>query len=61
MSQAAIDDVVARLAAEDIWITVTPSGEALLVDVDETAWSQPHTWLTIFLEFLRSGYCASIR
>lgn len=61
MSRAAIDEVVERLAAEDIRIVVTPSGEALFVDVLETGWSQPHTWLTIFLEFLRSGYCVTIR
>lgn len=61
MSQAAIDDVAAQLAAEDIRITVAQAGEALMVTVDGTAWSRPHTWLVVFLAFLRSGYCVAIR
>lgn len=53
--------MVARLAAEGIDVTVTRSGEALVITVDATEWSEPHTWLVVFLAFLRSGYCVTIR
>lgn len=61
MSQAAIDDVVAWLAREGIHATAVPVGESLHVEVLGTVWSQPHTWLVIFLAFLRDGYCVAIR
>lgn len=61
MSQVAIDDVVARLSREGIHVTTVPVGESLHVEVLGTVWSQPHTWLRVFMEFLRSGYCVTIR
>lgn len=49
-----------RLAREGIEVTVHPSGDVLVVHVVRSAWSQPHTWLTVFTEFLAIHYCVKI-
>lgn len=56
MSQAAIDDVGARLAREGIYVDAVQYGEGVRVKVLSSAWSAPHTWLRIFMEFAGSGY-----
>lgn len=54
--QAACD----RLAREGIEVTVHPAGEILVVHVVRSSWSEPHTWLTVFLEFLAINSCVKI-
>jgi hypothetical protein len=49
-----------RLAREGIEVTVHPAGEILVVHVVRSSWSEPHTWLTVFLEFLAINYCVKI-
>lgn len=49
-----------RLAAQGIEVTVHPSGEILVVHVVRSSWSEPHTWLTVFTEFLAINYCVKI-
>jgi hypothetical protein len=52
----AIKEATARLAREGIHISARAASEGLQVEVGSTEWSWPHTWLVIFLEFLRFGY-----
>ena len=57
---ARIGPACARLAAEGIRVTVGSNGDVLVVNVHRTAWSWPHTWLRVFMEFLRINYCVKI-
>jgi hypothetical protein len=50
-----------RLAREGIEVTVHPAGEILIVHVVRSPWSEQHTWLSVFMEFLAISYCVAIR
>lgn len=55
-----IQEVRDRLAREGIEVTVHPAGDVLVVHVVRSSWSEPHTWLTVFTEFLAIHYCVKI-
>jgi len=56
VSDDRLDQVCRRLAAEGIDVTVVERDGVLYANVHATSWSEPHTWLRVFMVFAAVSY-----